>query len=91
MVRSSGTFSVGRPTRLPPRCWRRIRVLPDDIPAHPHAVAMEVAGLAPRVEVSIYPWKETPEQQHEALRQVRAFLRAYAPVDAAARGQSVAV
>jgi hypothetical protein len=52
---------------------------------------MEVAGLAPRVEVSIYPWKETPEQQHEALRQVRAFLRAYAPVDAAARGQSVAV
>ena len=27
-------------------------------PAHPYAVAMETAMLAPNAEVSIFPWKE---------------------------------
>ena len=31
-------------------------VAPDDVPAHPYKVAMEVASLAPNVEVTIYPW-----------------------------------
>jgi hypothetical protein len=61
-------------------CETPILVLPDDVPAHPYAVAMESARLAPNSEVSIYPWKETPAQIAEALRHVRAFLRAHAPV-----------
>ena len=61
-------------------CQTPILVLPDDVPAHPYAVAMEVAGLAPNAEVSIYPWKETKEQIAEALRHIRSFLRAHAPV-----------
>jgi hypothetical protein len=64
-------------------CWTPILVLPDDVPAHPYAVAMESARLAPNSEVSIYPWKETQEQIAEALRHVRAFLRAHQPVIAA--------
>jgi hypothetical protein len=64
-------------------CQTPILVLPDDVPAHPYAVAMESARLAPNSEVSIYPWKESKEQIAEALRHVRAFLRAHAPVTAA--------
>jgi pimeloyl-ACP methyl ester carboxylesterase len=63
-------------------CQTPILVLPDDVPAHPYAVAMETARLAPNAEVSIYPWKETKEQVAEVLRQVRTFLAAHAPVTA---------
>ena len=64
-------------------CKTPILVLPDDVPAHPYAVAMESAKLAPNSEVSIYPWKETKEQVAEALRHVHKFLQAHAPVTAA--------
>ena len=64
-------------------CQTPILVLPDDVPAHPYAVAMETVRLAPNAEVSIYPWKETKEQIAEAVRHVRTFLRAHAPVTAA--------
>ncbi len=36
-------------------CQTPILVLPDDIPAHPYAVAMESAMLAPNSQVSLYP------------------------------------
>ena len=65
------------------QCKTPILVLPDDVPAHPYAVAVESARLAPNAEVSIYPWKETPEQNAEALRHIRSFLRTHAPVTAA--------
>jgi pimeloyl-ACP methyl ester carboxylesterase len=64
-------------------CQTPILVLPDDVPAHPYAVAMESARLAPNSEVSIYPWKETKEQVAEALRHIHSFLGAHAPVTAA--------
>ena len=43
-------------------CQTPILVLPDDVPAHPYAVAMESVHLAPNAQVSLYPWKDTPEQ-----------------------------
>ena len=58
-----------------------VLVLPDDIPSHPYAVAMEVVMLAPRSEVSIYPWKEPPERIPIAVRQIRSFLRAHRPTN----------
>jgi pimeloyl-ACP methyl ester carboxylesterase len=64
-------------------CHTPILVLPDDVPAHPYAVAIESARLAPNAEVSIYPWKETKDQVAEALRHIHSFLRAHAPVTAA--------
>jgi hypothetical protein len=64
-------------------CKTPLLVLPDDVPAHPLAVAMESVRLAPNAEASIYPWKETPEGIAEAVRHVRTFLKAHTPVAAA--------
>ena len=58
-------------------CQTPILVLPDDVPAHPYDVAMESVMLAPKSEVSIYPWKEPPERIPLAVRQIRSFLRAH--------------
>jgi pimeloyl-ACP methyl ester carboxylesterase len=60
-------------------CQTPVLVMPDDIPAHPYEVAMETVMLAPKSEVSIYPWKEPPERIPIAVRQVRSFLRAHRP------------
>jgi len=65
------------------QCKTPILVLPDDVPAHPYAVAIESAKLAPNAEVSIYPWKETEEQISQVLSHVHKFLSAHAPVTAA--------
>ena len=58
-------------------CQTPVLILPDDIPSHPYAVAMEAAMLAPKAEVSIYPWKEPPDRIPLAVRQIRSFLRAH--------------
>ena len=63
-------------------CQTPVLILPDDIPAHPYAVAMEAAMLAPRAEVSMFPWKEPKERIPLAVRQVRSFLRAHRPAQA---------
>jgi pimeloyl-ACP methyl ester carboxylesterase len=60
-------------------CQTPVLVLPDDVPPHPYAVAMECAMLAPKAEVSIYPWKEPKERIPLAVRQVRSFLKAHRP------------
>ena len=63
-------------------CQTPVLIMPDDIPAHPLAVAMECAMLAPKSEVSMYPWKEPKERIPLAVRQVRSFLRAHRPASA---------
>jgi len=60
-------------------CQAPVLILPDDIPAHPYAVAMEAAMLAPKGEVSMFPWKEPAERIPLAVRQIRSFLRAHRP------------
>ena len=60
-------------------CHTPVLILPDDIPAHPYAVAMEAAMLAPNAEVSMFPWKEPKERIPLAVRQIRSFLRAHRP------------
>jgi hypothetical protein len=57
-------------------------IAPDDVPAHPYKVAMEVASLAPKAEVTIYPWKDSQEHIDEVVEHARRFLRAHAPVRA---------
>ena len=64
-------------------CQTPILVLPDDVPGHPYAVAMETVHLAPNAQVSLYPWKDTPDKIPLAVRHVRTFLRAHRPVAAA--------
>jgi pimeloyl-ACP methyl ester carboxylesterase len=58
-------------------CQTPVLVMPDDIPPHPYAVAMECAMLAPKAEVSMFPWKEPKERIPLAVRQVRSFLKAH--------------
>ena len=60
-------------------CQTPVLILPDDVPSHPYAVAMECAMLAPKAEVSMFPWKEPKERIPLAVRQVRSFLRAHRP------------
>jgi pimeloyl-ACP methyl ester carboxylesterase len=60
-------------------CQTPVLVLPDDVPAHPYAVAMESALLAPNSQVSLYPWKETKDTVPLAVRHVRMFLQAHRP------------
>jgi pimeloyl-ACP methyl ester carboxylesterase len=60
-------------------CQTPVLILPDDIDAHPYAVAMEAAMLAPKAEVSIFPWKEPKERIPLAVRQIHSFLRAHQP------------
>jgi pimeloyl-ACP methyl ester carboxylesterase len=61
------------------KCQTPVLILPDDIAAHPYAVAMEAAMLAPKAEVSMFPWKEPKERIPLAVRQIRSFLRAHRP------------
>jgi pimeloyl-ACP methyl ester carboxylesterase len=63
-------------------CQTPVLILPDDIPAHPYAVAMEAAMLAPKAEVSMFPWKEPKERIPLAVRQIQSFLRAHRPASA---------
>jgi hypothetical protein len=61
------------------QCKTPVLILPDDVPAHPYAVAMESAKLAPNSQVSIYPWKEEKETIRIAVRHVRMFLDSNRP------------
>ena len=63
-------------------CQTPVLILPDDIPAHPYAVAMEAAMLAPNAEVSMFPWKEPKDRIPLAVRQIRSFMRAHRPASA---------
>jgi len=85
MYRSSADFVFTVTRDFVRSCRTPILVLPDDVPAHPYAVALESAHLAPNAQVSIYPWKANPEQIQLALRHVRAFLKAHRPASAADR------
>jgi hypothetical protein len=64
-------------------CQTPILVLPDDVPGHPYAVAMESVHLAPNAQVSLYPWKDTADKIPLAARHIRTLLRAHRPAAAA--------
>ena len=60
-------------------CQTPVLIMPDDVPTHPYAVAMESARLAPQSEVSLYPWKDPKDLVPIAVRHARSFLRAHRP------------
>jgi len=63
-------------------CQTPVLILPDNIPPHPYDVAIEAAMLAPKSELSLYPWKEPKERIPLAVRHLRSFLRAHRPTTA---------
>ncbi len=83
MYRSNADFVFTVTRDFVRACQTPILVLPDDVPAHPYAVAIEVVRLAPKSEVSLYPWKEPKDRIPLVVRQARSFLRAHKPVTAA--------
>ena len=68
-------------------CQTPVLILPDDIPAHPYAAAMETAMLAPNAQVSLYPWKENDRKIALALRHIRCFAAMTAPAALAEAAQ----
>jgi pimeloyl-ACP methyl ester carboxylesterase len=83
MYRKNGDFVFTVTRDFVRQCRTPILVLPDDVPAHPYAVAIETVHLAPNAQVSLYPWKANPEQIRIALRHVGTFLKANRPAVAA--------
>jgi pimeloyl-ACP methyl ester carboxylesterase len=60
-------------------CQSPILLMPDDAPPHPLVIGIESAMLAPKSEIGMYPWKDTPDKIPVAIRQVRTFLKANRP------------
>jgi pimeloyl-ACP methyl ester carboxylesterase len=79
MYRTNPDFVFTVTREFVSQCQTPVLILPDDIPAHPYAVAMEAAMLAPKAEVSMFPWKEPKERIPLAVRQIHSFLRAHRP------------
>ena len=79
MYRNNPDFVITVTRDFVRSCQTPVLILPDDIPAHPYKVAMEAAMLAPKAEVSMFPWKEPKERIPLAVRQIHSFLKAHRP------------
>ncbi len=64
-------------------CQTPMLVMPDDTPSHSLEAAMDLVELAPKAEVTPYPWKEQEDIKAKTINQVRDFLRAHQPAQAA--------
>jgi pimeloyl-ACP methyl ester carboxylesterase len=73
-VRPDFVYSVSRDFAR--TCQTPMLVLPDDTPAHPHQVSVDIASLAPNAEITVFPWKEPPELKARTINRVRMFLKA---------------
>jgi hypothetical protein len=60
-------------------CQTPILVLPDDIPAHPYVVSLDVASLCPHADITVFPWRDPPELKARTIDRVRRFLLAHRP------------
>ena len=60
-------------------CPAPVLVMPDETPSHPYEPALESAMLAPKAEMTFFPWKDTKEKIPLAVRHVRTFLKANRP------------
>ena len=60
-------------------CQTPMLVMPDDTPAHSYEAAIDLVELAPKAQVTVYPWKESDDIKAKTIEQVRDFLRAHQP------------
>ena len=82
MYRNNPDFVISVSRDFVKNCQTPVLILPDDIPAHPYAIAMEAAMLAPKAELSIFPWKHPNDRIPLAVRQMRSFMKAHRPLTA---------
>ena len=64
-------------------CQTPMLVMPDDTPSHSYEAAMALAELAPKSEVTPYPWKESEPLFSQTINQVREFLKSHQPAPVA--------
>jgi len=77
MYRNNPDFVITVTRDFVRNCQTPVLILPDDIVPHPYAAAMEAAMLAPKSEVSMFPWKQPRERIPLAVRQIHSFLKAH--------------
>ena len=70
-------YSVSR--EFASECQTPILVMPDDTPSHSLEAAMALVDLAPKAEVTPYPWKEDDGTKAKTIEQVRDFLKRHIP------------
>ena len=58
-------------------CQTPMLVLPDDVPAHPLQVSIDIASLCPNAEITVFPWKEPAELKARTINRARTFLKRY--------------
>lgn len=80
MFRDNPSFAFTVTRDFVKACQTPVLVLPDDTAGHALAVAIESAMLAPKGQLSMYPWKDTPDKIPLAVRHVRSFLLSHRPV-----------
>ncbi len=56
-------------------CQTPLIVLPDDVPAHPLQVSIDIASLAPNAEITVFPWKDPGDLKARTINRARAFLK----------------
>ena len=56
-------------------CQTPMLVLPDDVPAHPLQISIDVASLCPNAEITVFPWKDPPELKARTINRSRTFLK----------------
>jgi len=83
MYRSNPDFVFTVTRDFVRECRTPLLVVPDDTPPHPYAVAMETVMLAPKSQVTLYPWQEPKERIPVVVRQIRTFMQAHRPAKAA--------
>jgi pimeloyl-ACP methyl ester carboxylesterase len=72
-ARADFVFSVSRDFAA--KCQTPILVLPDDNEAHAYQAGIDIASLAPKAEINVYPWVKPPELKARTIERVRAFLK----------------
>jgi pimeloyl-ACP methyl ester carboxylesterase len=60
-------------------CQTPMLVMPDNTPSHSYEAAIEVAELAPKAELTVYPWKEDADVMAATISLVREYLLSHRP------------
>lgn len=80
LYRTPGDFVYSVSRDFVRTCQTPMLIMPDDVPAHPYQVCVDIAELAPQAQVTMYPWREPKSLIPLAVRHVRDFLKAHQPV-----------
>ncbi len=79
LYRTRPDFVYSTPRDFARSCQTPMLVLPDDVPAHPLQVAVDIASLAPNAEITVFPWKDIPELKSRTINRARTFLKRHQP------------